>query len=406
MKKLFSFVAMLLAAAATYGQNALTAASTEIPQSGGDLQLVLTLAEENVYSSYQWKIETPDGLAYVTDEDDDVECTLGTGHDNSHGATAHWNASTRTLGFGVVSTKTALLSGTTVELSIPMAATTAEVGSELQLKFTGVTFIRATGVKDVLDDVTITVTIGEPDDGRIKFDENATKLPTYTAGDKADVTVKRTIKAGEWSTIVLPFTLTMAKAKAAFGDDVELAEFSGFEVDYGDDEDNVVPLGITMNFATYTMSAKKSMTGGKPFLIRTSKDIESFEADDVTLFGNVTDVSKSDEYDTSGKMTGTLVKSTIPADGLFISGNKFWYSTGKTNVKAFRCWFELGAVLDKETDFGARVYLNFVDDETTGIQDNNREIITDNRYFDLQGRRVVKPGKGLYVKNGKKTVNK
>ena len=164
MKKLFSFVAMLLAAAATYGQNALTAASTEIPQSGGNLQLVLTLAEEGVYSSYQWKIETPDGLAYVTDEDDDVECSLGTGHDNSHGATAHWNASTRILGFGVVSTKTALLSGTTVELSIPMAATAAEVGSELQLKFTGVTFIRATGVKDALNDVTITVTIGEPDD--------------------------------------------------------------------------------------------------------------------------------------------------------------------------------------------------------------------------------------------------
>ena len=47
---------------------------------------------------------------------------------------------------------------------------------------------------------------------------------------------------------------------------------------------------------------------------------------------------------------------------------KFWYSVGKTNIKAFRCWFELGAVLGSETDFGARVFLNVVDEEVTGIR--------------------------------------
>ena len=96
--------------------------------------------------------------------------------------------------------------------------------------------------------VETTITIGEVDDGRIKFNENSTSLPIYTAGEKSDVTMTRTIKAGNWSTIVLPFTLTKAKAEAAFGSDVQLAEFSGFEVDYGDDENNVTPLGITINF--------------------------------------------------------------------------------------------------------------------------------------------------------------
>ena len=68
--------------------------------------------------------------------------------------------------------------------------------------------------------------------------------------------MRRTIKAGEWNTIVLPFTLTKAKAEAAFGSDVELAEFTGFETEYADEED-ITPDAITINFATYTMTAKK-----------------------------------------------------------------------------------------------------------------------------------------------------
>ena len=42
----------------------------------------------------------------------------------------------------------------------------------------------------------------------------------------------------------------------------------------------------------------------------------------------------------------------------------------------------------------------------TGINDNNRETITNNHYFDLQGRSVMHPQKGLYIENGKKVVIK
>ena len=42
----------------------------------------------------------------------------------------------------------------------------------------------------------------------------------------------------------------------------------------------------------------------------------------------------------------------------------------------------------------------------TGIKDNNRETITNNRYYDLQGRKVAQPTKGLYIVNGKKVVIK
>lgn len=241
--------------------------------------------------------------------------------------------------------------------------------------------------------------------GRINFDENATTQPVYTAGEKGDVSMRRTIKAGEWNTIVLPFTLTRAKAEEIFGEDVLLAEFTGFNTTY-EDEDVPVPTSITINLARYELKATKPMTGGKPFLIKTTKNIEYFEVDDVTLFTDVTDVTKSDQYDISGKLTGTLVKCVIPNDGLFISGNQFWYSTGMTNVKAFRCWFELGPVLDKETDFSSRIILNF-EGEATGISSmDNVQSKMDDAVYDLQGRRVAKPGKGIYIKGGKKITVK
>ena len=216
--------------------------------------------------------------------------------------------------------------------------------------------------------------------------------------------MKRTITADTWSTLVLPFTLTKAKAEAAFGSDVQLAEFTGFEVDYGDDEDNVVPLGITINFTTYTMTSKKGLNGGKLFIIKTSKDISSIEANDVSLVSTVTDVEKTDEYDTSGKFTGSLIKTTVPEDGLFLNRNKFWYSTGNTEIKAFRGWFELGAVLNKATDFEVKMYI-FDDDEVTRIDGIDSEQQATDNVYDLSGRKVSKPQhKGVYIVGGKKIL--
>ncbi|MGX8697452.1 MAG: hypothetical protein ACSW8D_13815 [Prevotella sp.] len=239
---------------------------------------------------------------------------------------------------------------------------------------------------------------------RVVLDENSTIAPTPQSG--VNVLVKRTIRKDTWSTIVLPFTLSKTKAEAAFGSDVQLAEFTGFEVDYGDDEENVVPLGIVINLADYTMTSRKGMTGGKPFLIKVSENIESFEADGVNITGLVNDVITADENDTPGRLTGSFVKTTIPEDGLFISNNKFWYSTGKTAIKAFRCWFMLDAVLNKETEFESRIFLNFSSEPTGIVEKEKMERLKETQIYDLQGRRIAKPSKGLYIRNGRKEVIK
>ena len=55
---------------------------------------------------------------------------------------------------------------------------------------------------------------------------------------------------------------------------------------------------------------------------------------------------------------------------------------------------------------GARSFISLFDDETTGVETVNREPLTVNQYYDLQGRRVAQPTKGLYIVNGKKVIIK
>ena len=353
---------------------------------------------------FQLRLELPEGVSTVKDADKlpiyEVDATsLGT----SFNLTA-----TPEDGFAALpKATTTTIKGTSGTLiTITLAADASlEVGSELTANVILAMFTSkdADGNLATVDipDFTFKITVGEPDDGRIKFDEAASKLPTYTAGEKGDVTLKRTIKSGTWSTIVLPFNLTKANATAIFGSDVEFAKFSGFEVDYGDDEENVTPLGITINFTSYSIPARGNLAGGTPVLIRTSKDINEIVLDQVTLAEGVKDEEKADEYGTAGKFTGSFVKTTVPADGLFLNSNKFYYSTGKTSIKAFRGWLELDAVLNQETDFGVKMVIDGFETKVEGVSVKDAA----GAIYDLSGRKMNAPThRGVYIIGGKKVV--
>ena len=79
---------------------------------------------------------------------------------------------------------------------------------------------------------------------------------------------------------------------------------------------------------------------------------------------------------------------------------KFVHVTSAVNIYPFRAYMELvsGASLGRslDIDFG---------DGTTGIK-NLKVGVQDNVYYDLQGRRVLYPKKGIYILNGKKVIIK
>ena len=60
-------------------------------------------------------------------------------------------------------------------------------------------------------------------------------------------------------------------------------------------------------------------------------------------------------------------------------------------------------VNDGQTTFTQRFGVAIIGG-TTGIQNVNRETITNNRYYNLHGQRLNQPQKGLNIVNGKKVV--
>ena len=407
MKKKFLMLLTVLAGfVSAYADNGIAVSAASIPQGRtGTIDIELN-NDDYEFTAFTFKLTLPEGLSFVLNDNGKPTFEKSDRFDESH--TVSSSVSEQVGSFGCLSGDKAAIKGKSgVFLRVYLEADgDLDVGETLEATLSELTFTTTSVTEVSFDNVNFNVTISED---RITFDENSTILPVYTADDKANVRMKRTIKANEWSTIVLPFTLTRKKATDAFGTDVQLAEFAGFETEYAD-EDDVTPDAITLNFTSYTMTAQKGMTGGKLFLIKTTKDITEFEADNAKLCSEIADVEKEDEYETSGKMTGTFVKTKVPADGLFLSGNKFWYSVGKTNIKAFRGWFELGAVLDKETDFEANIRYVIDEEPTTIIEGIVESKVLQGAVYNVNGQLVGKDidvktlPKGIYYVGGKKVA--
>ncbi len=226
----------------------------------------------------------------------------------------------------------------------------------------------------------------------VELNEESTVMPT--SHTSVDVTVNRSITAGNWSTIVLPFAIPADKMAGAFGSGAVVRDFTGYDYDQANDH-------ITVNF-----SEVSAMEANHPYIIKTVADITSFTVEQVDIIP-----SKAPRLSrgTSGHMkdfVGTYVAGfdffhaakNVP---LYISGNQFWYASAQTQpMKAFRAYFDF----DDDQVAASRIRMAF-DETTTGISEIGNGN-TGNYVYDLQGRRVEKLSGGIYIKNGKKVVMK
>ena len=264
--------------------------------------------------------------------------------------------------------------------------------------------------KDYVSDVTFMLNVVNAH--TVVLNEESSTAPEAAEG--VNVRVLRTIKAGQWSTICLPFAMSESQMKEAFGSDVQLADFEGCVATYDEAEENV--LALEVNFSDVT-----AMDANHPYIIKVAKAVSQFEVANVDISPEEEPSVDKDELKYTymvGKKTytgymynrfiGTYAAQTeIPENNLFLSGNKFWYSKGQTTSKAFRGYFDFYDILAEVDNADARISMNFPDDGPTGIS----VVETDNVYnkkgtYDMQGRRVKSPAKGLYIMNGKKIIIK
>lgn len=210
-------------------------------------------------------------------------------------------------------------------------------------------------------------------------------------GEIRNVTLARTIVPGSYNTLCLPFDVNNDMLKYKFGDDVELAQLSDTHMENG-----------TLYF---DFTPADAITAGVPYLIYVSNAVESpitFNA--VTVKEGTTTVDKDlakfiPVFDVTTLGNGNENENK---NILFLGANNTLYypSTTSGDMKGFRAYFKV-----KGEAQGAKAMV-MMDNSLTGVKTILNENLQNEQVYDLQGRMVTRPAKGLYIVNGKKVIIK
>lgn len=218
------------------------------------------------------------------------------------------------------------------------------------------------------------------------FSENATNNTVDAEG--IDVTLDRTLVEGEWNTLCVPFAISEAQAKAAFGDGVMLREYDNQS-------------GNVLNFKAAT-----AVEAGKAYLVKPSKVAEKLTFESVSVSA-AAPATVTAEYGLQGIYSPTAIKSD--GTNLFVGeGNKLYQPTAsdQTQLKGLRAYFVVPASADAKS-----LVLN-LDGEATAIDAirDGKDSTDGGKVYNLRGQLVGKSldgaQKGLYIVNGKKTIKK
>lgn len=236
--------------------------------------------------------------------------------------------------------------------------------------------------------------------GRTFLDEHDTELPAAEAG--VDVTVRRTIKGGEWGTICLPFAMTAEQIATAFGPDTKLGDFQGCDVTYANEDEEIVQ-SIKVKFESVT-----AMEANRPYIIKVQNDVTAFSVDGVDVNPVAKPEVKRDKVKTLyNRFIGNYQDQfLVPAQCLFLSSGKFYYSAGKTQMMAYRAYFDFYDLLPEAENASARISLT-IDDEISAVPSVAMPSQPKDQaasFYDLQGRKVspTQLKRGFYIQNNKK----
>ena len=344
MKKTIFLLAVLAAWCGSAAAEGLTVQNITIPK-GGEATLEIALENPTTeFAAFQFNVDLASGITVGLNANGKLDYTKGERLDEDFTLSMSQPDtevnSFRVLGYYTETQAIPETGGTIIQITLKADAA-LEVGTELACKLSAINLTEPNETKHTPDDIAFTVTIGAPADTRTIFDETSTTPPSAATG--VDVRVKRTINANEWSTLCLPFAMSEAQVKAAFGEDVQLADFTGCETE-GDE----TIVGIKVNFV-----AVSAIEANHPYLIKVSEAVSEWTVDGVDVEPDEASVdcdrigsgTKRDPY-LWNSFVGTYVAGTeVPAQTLFLNGNQFWYSTGATTMKAFRGYFDFYEVL-------------------------------------------------------------
>lgn len=215
----------------------------------------------------------------------------------------------------------------------------------------------------------------------VTLDENATAY-TVPEGDNVTVKLKRTLTAGKWTLVCLPFDVTRSQIDEQFGQETQVADFTGAGEEY-------------VEFTTITSGMRKGCT----YLIKpervaadatyTFESVNSFIDKHIPFYhGNVTiDGGFTTEERNTGEYT--------------IIDDAFVKFSAPTTLKGFSGWFSD----DRNT---SKVWTYSIDG-TVGISAVNADGTAAGSIYNTAGQKIKTHAdgkenlpKGIYIINGKK----
>ena len=213
----------------------------------------------------------------------------------------------------------------------------------------------------------------------------------------------------KWYTIMLPFDVETNIVKSVFGEGTKIMGYSGIH-DYT----------LCFEEATETIEANV------PYLIKPGNTESDYEFDGSTI--SYSEISESttefsalgantsyNQYDS--EFVGTYCNKQIPVYAYYLKSDKFYYMPSENTKKGWKAYGGVVMINASAVEGGsvaARPSANYfeinIDDMPTGIDAPTSVAIgtqsLDGPIYTLSGQQVKNPGKGIYIRNGKKYLIK
>ena len=217
-----------------------------------------------------------------------------------------------------------------------------------------------------------------------ELDENTAWDNTKTGA--GDVNLTRTIKVG-FNTLALPFSMTQAEVEETFGEGSKVYALKAYDADKQ-----------LISFTT-----REGIAPNVPCLLKAAEAGTSY-----TIEGRTIVAGTPEAIGTDVSMIGTYAASmTVPTGSYVISNGKIYLVDNAVTLKNTRAYIKLKSENPGDEFEEVRIIdMSFDDGETTAIatMENGQLNIETGDIYDLSGRKVKNPAKGIYLMNGKKVI--
>ena len=200
-----------------------------------------------------------------------------------------------------------------------------------------------------------------------------------TQSGAGDVELTRNFKEGV-NTVVLPFQVTAEDIVTLGGEGAVAYTVTGIQG------------------ASIRLAQAESVLANVPFFLK----IENLQNTNIFKFEGKTIVAGEPRVTVGeAQINGTYAAITVPQESYILSGGKFYLVNSEVSLKPTRAYI---TILEPEGEVEAKS-LNIDIEEATAINAIESEI-ANAKVYDLSGRMIQNPTRGLYIVNGKKVLVK